>query len=303
MPTIDCLTLDVFTDRPLSGNQLAVVPDATGLSAALMQKLANEFSLSETTFVMPPDDGQSEFMVRIFTPTQELPMAGHPTIGTAYALAHLGRLSPDQHSTLFQLGIGPTRVTLDWHDTQLGAAWMTQPAAEFGACPGRLDGLAAALRLSAADLNVPALPVQVVSTGVPFLYVPCQSRSVVDAAELDRQKLVAWCEQAGLGELPVYLFSLAPESDDALTYSRMFAPVLGVAEDPATGGASGPLMAYLVHYGMASLPTHDVCVNVQGVKMGRPSRILMRMSDSEAAKGTVMVGGQSVVICEGRLYL
>jgi trans-2,3-dihydro-3-hydroxyanthranilate isomerase len=303
MAGIDYLTLDVFTESALSGNQLAVVPDASGLSAERMQQIANEFSLSETTFVLPPDDGVSACRVRIFTPLLELPMAGHPTIGTTYALAHLGRLRPGQESIGLQLGIGPTPVALVWQDQRLSSAWMTQPGVELSDCPGRLDGLAEALRLTAADLEVPALPVQVASAGVPFLYVPVKSRAAVDAAELNRQKLVAWCGHAGLPELPVYLFSLEVGEDDALCYSRMFAPVLGVEEDPATGGASGPLLAYLVHYGVAPSSPDYVAVNIQGVRMGRPSRILMRMGGADTDPGAVVVGGQAVVVGEGRLYL
>jgi trans-2,3-dihydro-3-hydroxyanthranilate isomerase len=294
---------DVFTDRPLAGNQLAVLLDADDIAPDLMQRIANEFALPETTFVLPPESPDAGFRVRIFTPGQELPMAGHPTIGTAFALAHSGRIEPGVEQTLFELGIGPVAVSLEWRSGRLENAWMTQPAPEFGSRVEAASGVAAALGVPEDDIVATGLPVQVLSAGVPFLFVPLQSRTAVDAAALDRVKLVEACRQVGEPELPVYLFTLESGSDGATTYSRMLAPGLGISEDPATGGASGPLAAYLARYRPELVNQGATLLNLQGVAMKRPSRIRMSVSAEAPAENPVQVGGQSVLLGEGRLHL
>lgn len=294
---------DVFTDRPLAGNQLAVLLDGDGIEPELMQRIANEFALPESTFVLPPESPDAQFRVRIFTPGSELPMAGHPTIGTAFALAHSGRIEPGAEQTVFELGIGPVPVTLEWRSGRLERAWMSQPAPEFGPRLERPSDMAAALGVPSDDIAATGLPVQVLSSGVPFLFVPLQSRAAVDAAALNRAGLLEVCRRLDEPELPVYLFTLERGSDGATTYSRMFAPGLGIAEDPATGGASGPLAAYLARYRPDSLSRGEILVNVQGVAMKRPSRICMSVNVDAPAESPVRVGGQSVMLGEGRLHL
>lgn len=297
------LRWDVFTDRPLAGNQLAVLLEADGIEPGLMQRIANEFALPETTFVLPPDSTDSDCRVRIFTPGRELPMAGHPTIGTAFALVYAGRIAPRTRQAVFELGIGPTAVTLEWETDRLRMAWMSQPAPEFGERLDSLSAIAAALGVQEADIDTTALPVQVVSSGVPFLFVPLQSRAVVDSIELDRGQLVEACEQLDSPELPVYAFTLETGDDDAITYSRMFAPVFGIAEDPATGGASGPLAAYLARHCPAALKERETLLNLQGVSMNRPSSIHLSVSADAPPGSPVLVGGQAVLVGEGRLFV
>lgn len=303
MSEYNYLRWDVFTDRPLAGNQLAVLLEADGIEPDLMQKIAGEFALPETTFVLPPTSPDADFRVRIFTPGRELPMAGHPTIGTAFALAHANRLSPAARQTVFELGIGPTPVTREWESDRLANAWMSQPAPEFGARVDSLSAIAGALSVDEADIDATALPVQVLSSGVPFLFVPLHSRAAVDSVVLDRARLVAACEQADSPELPVYVFTLETGDDQATTYSRMFAPVLGIAEDPATGGASGPLAAYLARYCPAALKERETLLNLQGVRMNRPSEIQLSVSADASPGSPVLVGGEAVLVGEGRLYI
>lgn len=293
------LRLDVFTERPLAGNQLAVILDAEGLDAEVMQQIANEFSLPETTFVLPPTSANSDFRVRIFTPDRELPMAGHPTVGTAFALADAGKLVPGADKTVFELGIGPTRVLLEWESEHLSAAWMSQPAPEFGPCFETRSIIAEILGIGEVDV-VKSMPAQVISSGVPFLFVPLVSRSAVDGAVLNRTKLIEACQSMGLPEMPVYIFTLEKGNDPATTYSRMFAPVLGIQEDPATGGASGPLGAWLVRYGAVESSEAKKMVNIQGVRMNRPGRIYMSV---DQASESILVGGASVFLGEGWLHL
>lgn len=295
------LHLDVFTVDRFAGNQLAVLPDARGLASDVMQTIAQEMAFSETTFVLPAEDDDTDLRVRIFTPGRELPMAGHPTVGTAFALAHEGRLSPGQPSVTFGLGVGPTRVALEWVEDRLHFAWMTQPVPVFGPEIADVAALAEALGVDEADIRDTGLPVLEASSGVPFLFAPMATRTAVDRALADGAALARFCQHAGLRDLPVYLFTLDGADDDVTTYSRMFAPLFGIPEDPATGGACGPLGAYLVRHGAVAADQAGGIVNLQGVRMGRPSRIHIAVDVSEGHIEAVRIGGQSVVVGSGVL--
>jgi len=294
---------DVFTDRPFSGNQLAVVPDADGLPDLAMQKIANEFALSETVFIASPTHPDCQARLRIFTPQRELPMAGHPTIGAAFALAASGRLGSRPGSVSLQLEVGPTRVDLDWDGDDLNTAWMTQRAPEFGPSCTDLPGLARMLRIPPSDLAGSFPGGQILSSGVPFLFVALASRRAVDAAVLDRPELVRLCQGMGIEECPIYLFSLEPGDDDASLYSRMFAPVFGIDEDPATGGANGPLGAYVAKLRPDRIPGNRTLINLQGAKMGRPSRLFISVPAPNAESQAFRVGGTSMPIGQGELRL
>jgi trans-2,3-dihydro-3-hydroxyanthranilate isomerase len=301
--------LDVFTDRLFCGNQLAVFLDGRGLSAETMQAIAKEMSFSETTFVLPAERPDTHLRVRIFTPGEELPMAGHPTIGTAFALARTGVLSPGHDKVVFGLGIGPTSVSLVWRGDDLAFAWMTQRRPTFGGPIADRGAAAAALRLPSASVAGTALPVQAVSCGMPYLFVPLATRRAVDNAAFDADAYDALRRSAELDELPVFLFTPEPgrdKTDKATVYSRMFGPGLGIPEDPATGGASGALGCYLVRNKVVTPEKAGAMLSLQGVKMGRPSHVHIAIGVDPADQGeiaTVRVGGESVVAGEGTLYL
>jgi trans-2,3-dihydro-3-hydroxyanthranilate isomerase len=297
------LHLDVFTDRLFGGNQLAVFLDGRGLSTESMQAIAKEMNFSETTFVLPPDRPGVDLCVRIFTPTEELPMAGHPTIGTAFALARAGVLTAAQERVVFGLGVGPIEVELVWQKDELGFAWMTQLLPTFGAPVLDRAAAAAALRLSPAAVTGTGLPVQSASCGVPFLFVPLTSRRAVDNAELDATAYDAFRGGASLEDLPVFLFSTEPAGDKATVYSRMFAPGFGIVEDPATGGASGPLGCYLVRHKVVPPDKSEAILSLQGVKMGRPSYIHIAIGMTGGEINSVRVGGESITAGEGTLYI
>src|SRR5262245_21952490 len=178
------LHYDVFTDEPLVGNQLAVFTDARGLDALRMQRLAAEMNFSESTFVLPAEAAGTDIRMRIFTPRNEMPMAGHPTIGSTFALAHTGAIRAGSARFVFGLNIGPVPVDLEWNGDALRFAWMTQSAPAFGPVVGDRGAVAAALGLEAGDL-LGELPVQQVSCGVPFLLVPIRDRHAVDRAVSD----------------------------------------------------------------------------------------------------------------------
>jgi len=297
------LHLDVFTDRLFGGNQLAVFTDGRGLSAETMQAIAKEMNFSETTFVLPAEAPATDFRVRIFTPDEELPMAGHPTVGTTFALARAGVIDPGRDRVVLGLGIGPTPVSLVWREQELCFVWMTQLPPQFGNPIGDPAGAAAALRLSGAAVAATGLPVQAVSSGLPFLLVPLTTRRAVDSAAVDVAAYDSFIRAAKMDELPIFLFSTEKTGDKATVYSRMFAPGMGIAEDPATGGACGPLGGYLVRHKVIPPDKAAAILNLQGVKMGRPSYIHISVGVEDGDINNVRVGGEAVVAGEGTLYI
>ncbi|MBL8142865.1 MAG: PhzF family phenazine biosynthesis protein [Acidobacteria bacterium] len=301
MATFPYLHLDVFTTTPLAGNQLAVFHAPAPWPADTMQAIAREMAFSETTFVEAPETADALARVRIFTPGGELPMAGHPTIGTAFALAHVGRIAPATPRIVFDLGVGPTPVALEWRNETLVHAWMTQPLPTFGARFDQRPEVALALGVLPDDLHE-GLPVQVVSCGVPFAFVPMASRAAVDRATLDRARWQRACSAHGLAEHKVFVFTIDRRGDPTEVYSRMFAPLVGIAEDPGTGGASGPLGAYLVAHGVSAGTAHRF-VSHQGVKMLRPCRIDIRIEAAADRITHVQIGGVARVAGTASLIL
>jgi trans-2,3-dihydro-3-hydroxyanthranilate isomerase len=287
------LHYDVFTSRRFGGNQLAVFPRAAGLAAATMQQIAREIGFAETTFVTGAERPDTDRRMRIFTPGSELPMAGHPVVGSTFALTREGAIADGRPDWVFGLNIGPTPVSLEWSESRLEFVWMTQRPPEFGPTfddPGRI---AAALGLGEDDIRATGLPVQQVSCGVPYVLVPLATREAVDRAVPDARVL----------DFEAYIFTTerAGASDSAVTYSRMFAPQLGIIEDPATGSASGPLGSYLVRHSLVPPDRARSILNLQGVKLGRPSWIHISLDASEGDISRVRVGGTAVFVAEGTM--
>jgi trans-2,3-dihydro-3-hydroxyanthranilate isomerase len=280
-----------------------VFPDGRGLATDTMQAVAKEMNFSESTFVLPSETSDTDVRMRIFTPGAELPMAGHPTIGSTFALARAGVITPGRDRFVFGLGIGPVPVTLTWRKSDLSFAWMMQQAPTFGEPIGNPSAAAAALGLSEAAVAGTGLPVQVVSCGVPFLFVPLTTRRAVDSAQVDHPALTAFIESARADAHGVFLFSQERGGDKATVYSRMFAPDFGIAEDPATGGASGPLGCYLVRHKVVTPEKADAMLSLQGVKMGRPSHVHISIGVERGEINSVRVGGEAVLAGEGTLYI
>jgi trans-2,3-dihydro-3-hydroxyanthranilate isomerase len=292
------LHLDVFTDRSFEGNQLAVFPDAIGLEGIAMLQIAREMNFSESTFILPPEN-EGDVRMRIFTPGEELPMAGHPTIGSTFALAHLGIIEPGRPLFTFELPVGPTPVELEWESEKLAFAWMTQGRPTFGAAARNPRDLAVALHVDPEQVT--DLPIEEVSCGVPFFFLALKSRKAIDQAEPERVAMRRFFEAQKLPSRPLFLFTLEAAADEATAYSRMFAPDFGIAEDPATGGASGPLGCYLVKHGLIDAGRAKHFVSLQGVKMGRPSRLHVSIDTEGATIARVRVGGTAVLVGEGLL--
>jgi trans-2,3-dihydro-3-hydroxyanthranilate isomerase len=258
-------------------------------------------AFAESTFVFPANRPDVDMQVRIFTPAEELPMAGHPTIGTAFALAHAGRLAPETPQTVFGEGVGPVPVALTWKADRLAFAWMTQPRPQFRGTLSDVAELSAALGLDTSDVAPEGLPVEHVSCGTPYLIVPVATRAAVDRSIADPGRLNRLVGNAGWPNCPVYLFTLERSDDAAQVYTRMFAPAIGIAEDAATGSASGPLGAYLVRHGKWPVGPGEVLLNLQGKKMRRPSWLHIAPIVSGTEVTGVRVGGEAVVVGEGTL--
>ena len=275
--------------------------EGRGLAAETMQAIAKEMNFSETTFLLPAETPGTDIRMRIFTPAEELPTAGHPTIGTTFALARAGVIEPGRKQYVFGCGIGPVPVALSWKGEDLGFAWMTQSLPTFGDAMAEPGRTAAALSLSAAAIA--DHPVQVVSCGVPFLFVPLTKRSAVDGVKVNNTGLDELLRATNPVAHGVFVFSTEPGDAPATVYSRMFAPELGVVEDPATGIASGPLGCYLVRHKLVPADKADAMISLQGAKMGRPSHVHISIGVEQGEIASVRVGGEAVLAGEATLYV
>jgi trans-2,3-dihydro-3-hydroxyanthranilate isomerase len=288
--------LDVFTDRRLQGNQLFVFLQPAGLDTETMQSLTRESNLSECTFVFPPEAPAIDHRVRIFGRTAEMPFAGHPTIGTAFALAHAGVLKPGMAKTTFGLGVGPTNIDLEWNEGRLAFAWMTQLKPTFGKTIDDGRALAAAIGVEALD---PRAPAQEVNCGSNFFIVPLPTRKAVDSAVMDRAKVDAVLSAAGVQRRGMYIFSTEAGADGVTAYSRLLGT--GAIEDPATGSAAGPAGAFIARYGFVPPDRAGSIVFLQGVLVRRPSRLHVRATLTGAEVTGIKVGGAAVVVGDGTM--
>ncbi len=289
------LTCDVFTDTRFGGNPLAVLPDARGLSDADMQVIAREFNLSETTFVLPAANPAHAARVRIFTPGGELPFAGHPTLGTAFVLATIGAIPAPTARVVFEEGVGPVPVEIERDGERIARCTLSvaQLPALGPAAPPAAE-LARMLALDAGDVSADA---QCWSCGVPFLVVPLGG---VEALQRCRLDLGVWRSLlAGYATQKVYPVA---RIDERTWRVRMFAPGLGVPEDPATGSAAAAFAGWIAARGWVTDGRLELRLH-QGADLGRPS--LLRLSIERAGGHTtaVRVGGAAVLISEGTLYL
>jgi trans-2,3-dihydro-3-hydroxyanthranilate isomerase len=300
-------TADVFTDQVFGGNPLAVFPEGGGLSDAQMQRVAREFNLSETVFVLGPDDPAHTCRLRIFTPGRELPFAGHPTIGTALVLAWIGKipLAGTQTGVVFEEGVGPVAVTITARDgraarAELSAARMP----EYGPEPPARTVLAEMLSLAESDLlpgpGRPEDRPRAVSCGVPFLFVPVRGRDALRRAALRRE---VWDRiLAAYWAPPVFVFSYDPEGAEHDIRARMFSPLMGIAEDPATGAAATALAGYLAPLSGTREGTLRWVVE-QGFEMGRPSLLEVEADLAAGAVAAIRVAGAAVPVSHGEMEI
>ncbi|TFE00162.1 PhzF family phenazine biosynthesis protein [Jeotgalibacillus sp. R-1-5s-1] len=305
MKTLSYSLLDVFTTTPFGGNQLAVFYEELPLGDERMQQIARELNLSETVFVQPPSNEANHKRLRIFTPQMELPMAGHPTIGTAFLLADKGLIDvkEGENSWVLEEGVGDIPVTVTQKDGTITSVQMQQPVPQFGSVFDDRKLAAELLSLSQEDLSED-LPVQTVSSGVPFLFIPVRS---LDAMKKIQFRMDVWEQHFSLNDETQHIFAFSTETEHATSHvhSRMFAPAMGIAEDPATGGASGPLGAYLVKNGLVQPAgdQHYMIISEQGLEMGRPSFIEIEVQTDAKQITQVKIGGPSIIVGAGELYI
>lgn len=312
MPSYAFYQVDVFTDQAFGGNPLAVFVDADELDGAQMQAIAREMNLSETTFVLRPQHPDADFKVRIFTPDAEMPFAGHPVVGTHWMLAHLGRVALTEPVTTvrFELGVGVRAAALYVSGGRVTRVVMDHQPPRFGpvATPDQVARLARGLGLTPDAITATGWPVQVVSTGINQLFIPVRSLREVRALSPKQQdtaimsRICADLDPVDHCHECLMVLTTETVSADAHVHTRMFAPGLGVGEDPATGSASGGLGAYLVEYGIipATVPTTHILAE-QGLEMQRPSRLSIEVDGTPGAIGMVRVGGQAVPLIDGVL--
>jgi trans-2,3-dihydro-3-hydroxyanthranilate isomerase len=295
---------DVFTNLPFGGNPVAVIPDAQGLTDQELQQIAREMNLSETVFVFPPTEEIATAKIRIFTPTQEIPFAGHPVIGAFYVLGKVNRLPLHEPVTrlVHECNIGLFPVELHVRKGQIHRVVMSQPKPEFIGSIDAIEDLydiAKALGLSKSFITGAKLPIQVVSTGLPVIIVPVRSLTAVKSIVPDSAVINELCERHGANGIMV--FTTITVEELSTVHTRMFASPIGVTEDPATGSASGALGAYLVRHGVVEVRPITEIIAEQGYEMDRPSLIHIEVESDDDAIQTVKVGGQVVMIIEGRL--
>lgn len=289
------ITADVFTDQPFGGNPLAILPDAQGLSTDQMQRLAREFNLSETVFVLPPDDPAHTRRVRIFVPTREIAFAGHPTIGTALILATIGELELNHPKTeiMLEMEAGIVPVSIESVNERLGAATLTAPQKPTVREVPDHDAIAAMLSLEADQI----IQAEVASCGNPFILVQVKDRSALERSTPDLNALGRIGDDIGTKE-PFVFTDDAREGFDF--QARMYAPHSGIPEDPATGSAAAALAGWLGHHD----PLQDGTIKkviAQGIEMGRPSRLEIEVDKHAGDVTAVRVTGSAVLISEGQI--
>ena len=295
--------LDVFTDTPFTGNPLAVFPDAEGFPEDQMQRVANEMNLSETVFVLPSEKALRR--LRIFTPMQELPLAGHPVVGTWNLLARLGIVPHTDNGSVEieqELNLGVLPVEVEFRDGEPVKVTMTQGKWESFGQVTDMSGISRiatglGLELSDIDLNKD-LPIEIVGTGIKSIDVPICTLEALGRIKVNTSALSdAYVPHGAVG---CYAFTFDTKEDSSFVHARFFAPNDNILEDPATGSAAGALSGYLLHHGAVK---NNSFIIEQGDFMNRPSRIQAEVTGSPGNVERVRIGGSSVVIAKGEVYL
>jgi trans-2,3-dihydro-3-hydroxyanthranilate isomerase len=300
---LDFYTLDVFTDRRFGGNPLAVVLGADALDTELMQTIAREFNVSETVFVQRPVNPAHSAKIRIFTPAQELPFAGHPTIGTACLLADLR--TPDtgtERDALVALEetIGTVRIGVRLKNGAAYAEFDAPKLPEPAGTPPSNEQLAAALGLIPSEIGFANHRPSVYSAGVPFVFVPVSSLEAIAKADVYAQHWQGTF--GGAASAKAYLYCRQTVHGTSSFHARMFAPMVGVKEDPATGSAAAAFAGVVQHFDALPDGNHKRIIE-QGYEMGRPSLVNLTLEVERGRLDTVRIGGGAVRVSEGKIRI
>ena len=302
MPNYEFYQLDVFTEKAFQGNPLAVFPYSEGVSEEAMQKIANEMNLSETVFVLPSENALKR--LRIFTPKQELPLAGHPVVGTWNLLARLG-VTPQEDDGVVEieqeLNVGILPVEIEFRDGKPFQVVMTQDkfqAGEIVSDKAEIEKLAEGLGLKMSDLDLrDDLPIQVVSTGIKALDIPVKTLDALSRCRINSALLSE--VYLSRGAIGCYAFTFETKEENSKIHARFFAPADNIPEDAATGSAAGSLSGYLVHYNAIDANKFTI---EQGDFINRPSRIFADVTGEKGNVQKVKIGGSSVVVAKGEVF-
>jgi trans-2,3-dihydro-3-hydroxyanthranilate isomerase len=287
--------VDVFAESKYTGNQLAVFTNAEDISSEEMQQIAKEINYSETTFIAPSQSVDGVYDVRIFTPLQELPFAGHPTLGTAFILQEK-IIKRGINQIVLNLKVGQIPVTLDYANEAVECLWMKQQTPKFYSTFSQED-IAAVLGLEAKEIDG-GFPIQEVSTGIPFVIVPLNNLSSLKSIKIDKEKYYKFIDKT-LAKC-ILAFCSETECLDNHLHVRVFCDYLGIPEDPATGSANGCLAGYLVKYLYFGSDKINVRVE-QGYEIGRPSLLLLR-GETRDREIEVNVGGKVILVAKGEFF-
>ncbi len=295
-------TVDVFTDRQFGGNPVAVIADARGLSGAQMQAIANEFNLAETTFVMPPADPANTARVRIFTPRAEMPFAGHPNVGTAFVLAHQDTVCGalfDRRTMIFEEIAGPVRVSIDVVDEVIKGATLAAPQRFHVVRNFDAASVARACSLDPSDIEVRRHPPCLASCGAPFVIAEVRDRAALRRAQQRMDVFLSHFPRDAVTGIHLYVEDTEEGAD---FQSRMFAPLHGVYEDPATGSANVALIGLLAHLRPESSLRLEAAIG-QGIDLGRPSLLRAAAEKVDGAVTATFIGGHCEPVMAGAIEL
>jgi trans-2,3-dihydro-3-hydroxyanthranilate isomerase len=295
---------DVFSTKRFGGNQLAVFTDGSNLDTATMQAIALEMNYSETTFLLAPEKG-GDYRVRIFTPINELPFAGHPIVGTGFVIVAEKLIPQTEPATTVKLetAVGEIIVTVETQNGLPAHTVMTQPLPLVRSVWADVDRLANALSLKVTDLESTGLPVEVLFNGIPVMIVPVASLAAVEQIKVDTRALEAISREAGA--ITVLTFTKETLRPSSMAHCRVFVPLQGIPEDAATGSANGPLGFYFVRHNLVVPQPTTTVISEQGFEMGRPSIITIELELDEAEHEVrgVRVGGGVVITGHGEMIL
>ncbi len=303
MTKLDFLLIDVFTDRAFGGSRLTVFAGGDGLTPGLMHRLAREMGPGETAFLLgAPPPGGNRGRLRVFTPQVELPFAGHSLLGATYALDVLAKRRPTDHEAPFTWDLETGHYQVVTRQTDHGLIYsLRHDAPSYLGEYYHRGKVARALGLEEGELAITGLPCEIISTGLPIHVVPVGSLAAVRRASLRKAEADAIARDLGFGDL--FLFTFETETAGALVHCRMFAPHLGIPEDPASGAAFGALAAYLVKHRLARATERLAFIGEQGLEMGRPSRLFVEAAIEAGRAVDIHVGGHCVLVGRGQIHL
>ena len=295
-------TLDVFTNKALGGNPLAVVMNSEGLDDQRMQAIAGEFNLSETVFVLPPADSENRASLRIFTPKKELPFAGHPTVGTATLLAIVDGMQAGSSAKLvLEEKVGPVSCVASRKGDLSGAQFSLPKLPQREVVELDDELLAQALGIGREQLGVEGHENSICNAGVPFPIIGLKDLDAMAAISIDEAALDKCFANFDVA-LELYVYTRQCIGEDCAYHTRMFAPAFGIAEDPATGSAAASFAAQIMACDKPADGAHVFGIE-QGIEMGRPSRIELSMEVANGKLARAIIGGSAIIVSEGKLYL